>query len=369
MMKTFAFYVVRQFLFRCALVLVGTAAFALAADLMESGKNVATIDDSSWRVLFEYGLLRLPTYVSALLPVSSLIAGLWTVAVLYRQQELVAIFNTGLSPTGLIRIVLIGSLPLVLLQFALDDRIVPASVQELRSWDWANASHDYFTPQTDGWLWLYSGNDIVRAEHADRKSRTFRNVTIFRRDADGLLEERVDAPFARFTENGMVLQNAVVQSVNDPETRPAPNYTWIGRIDFEIIQMLSWAPSDLSLSQLSQVIDNAGYGQRPVNIYRTWYNARLIAALQPLLMLLLSMSLIPTYSRTGSFAWIFLVGISIGFASFILTGITTAMGEAGLLPPWLAAGAPAIALLALIARFLLQHEVLTSNRRRATGLA
>jgi len=117
------------------------------------------------------------------------------------------------------------------------------------------------------------------------------------------------------------------------------------------------------------VIDNAGYGQRPVNIYRTWFNARLVAALQPLFMLLLSMSLIPSYSRTRSFAWIFLMGISIGFAIFILTGITTAMGEAGLLPPWLAAWAPVIALLALIARFILQHEVLTSNRRGAPGLA
>jgi lipopolysaccharide export LptBFGC system permease protein LptF len=63
------------------------------------------------------------------------------------------------------------------------------------------------------------------------------------------------------------------------------------------------------------------------------------------------------------------MGITIGFGTFILTGITTAMGEAGLLPPWLAAWAPVIALLALIARFLLQHEVLTSNRRRAQGLA
>ena len=122
------------------------------------------------------------------------------------------------------------------------------------------------------------------------------------------------------------------------------------------------------MAQLNLVIDNAGYGQRPVNIYRTWFNARLVAALQPLLMLLLTLSLIPSYSRTGSFARVFLVGIAIGFTTFILTGITTAMGESGLLPPWLAAWAPVIALLAIIARFLLQHEVLVSNRRNAQGL-
>lgn len=368
-MKTLALYVIRQFLLRCALVIAGTAAFALAADLMEAGKNVVSLSEDSWRVLVDYAVLRLPTYLSALLPVSALIAGLWTVGVLYRQKELVAIFNTGLSPTGLIRIVLLGGLPLVVLQFLLDDRIVPRSVQELHSWDWAESSHDYFSPQADGWLWLYSGRDIVRAENPDPKSHTFTNVTIFRRDAEGLLLERIDAPSAHFTETGMVLQDAVVQSITDADTRSQPNYIWIGRIDFDIIQMLSWAPGDLSLAQLNEVIDNAGYGQRPVNIYRTWFNARLVVALQPLLMLLLSLSLIPSYSRTGSFVWVFLIGIAIGFTTFILTGVTTAMGEAGLLPPWLAAWAPVIALLAVVARFLLQHEMLVSNRRRAQGLA
>lgn len=368
-MKTLSLYLVRQFLLRCALVLAGTAALALAADLMEAGKNIVTLGDDTLGLLLDYSLLRLPTYLSSLLPVSSLIAGLWTVGVLYRQKELVAILNTGLSPTGLTRLVLLGSVPLVLLQFALDDRIVPRATEELKSWNWTEAASDYFAPKSDGWLWLTSGHDIVRMANPKPKVRTFSNVTIFRRGPEGLLLERIDAPVARSTESGLSLENAAIYSAEDASTRTVPSYRWLGHIDFDIIQMLSWAPSDLSLAQLNEVIDNAGYGQRPVNIYRTWFNARLAGALQPLMMMLLSMSLIPSYSRTRSFAWIFLMGVSIGFAIFILTGVTTAMGEAGLLPPWLAAWAPAIALLALIARFLLQHEVLTSNRRGAPGLA
>lgn len=368
-MKTLALYLIRQYLLRCALVLAGTATFALAADLMEAGKDVVLLQEDSGRALLDYALLRLPTYLSSLLPVSSLIAGLWSVGVLYRQKELVAILNTGLSPAGLTRLVLIGSLPLVVLQFMLDDRIVPRATEELRSWNWEDTTADYFSPVTNGWLWLYSDRDIIRMANPQPKSETFSDVTIFRRDAEGQLLERIDAPLAHFVDNGMVLENAVIQKVADASSTKVPSYRWVGRIDFDVIQMLSWPPSDLTLSQLDEVIDNAGYGQRPVNIYRTWYNARLVAALQPLLMLLLSLSLIPSYSRTGSFAWVFLVGISIGFATFILTGITTAMGEAGLLPPWLAAWAPVFALLAVIARFFLQHEVLNSNRRRAQGLA
>ncbi len=368
-MKTLSIYLVRLFLGRTALVLLGTTLFALSAELMETGEEVMTRESDAWQRLFEYALLNLPTFLSSLLPVSALVAGLWMVGVLHRQKELIAVLNTGLSPSGLIRLVLIASVPLVLLQFALDNWIAPRAISELRSWEQGPLSYQNLVKSSDDWMWLTGDHDVIRMANPKPKSRTFAEVTIFRRDAEGLLFERIDAPVARFTDTGLMLENAVIRDTADTRVRAVPSYRWLGRIDFDLLQILSWAPSDLSLTQLNEVIDNAGYGRRPVNIYRTQYNARLVAALQPLFMLLLSMSLIPSYSRTRSFAWIFLIGISIGFSIFILTGITTAMGEAGLLPPWLAAWAPVVALLALIARFLLQHEVLTSNRRGAPDLA
>ncbi len=79
--------------------------------------------------------------------------------------------------------------------------------------------------------------------------------------------------------------------------------------------------------------------------------------------------LIPAFSRTGSIAWLLFTGITIGFATFILAGVTTAIGEASLLPPWLAAWAPTLVLLALIGRFFLQHELLARTRRRGQRLA
>jgi lipopolysaccharide export system permease protein len=341
----------------------------MAADLMETAKDVTRTSEVPWRDLLRYTVLRLPTFLSTLMPVAALIAGLLTVGALHRHMELVAILNTGISPTGLLRCVLLAGLPLVAMQFALDDRVVPRTVKELYAWGVGVYEMGRLQQDSGEWLWLYSGDDVVRMKNPRPGSNSFAGLTIFQRSEDGLLLKRIDAPRAHRVANGLVLQDVVTQDAANGTVETLPEFHWQGRIDFQMVEILSWEPRDLSLSQLSQVIEKAGYGQRPIDIYRTWYHGRLAAALQPLLMLLLSMSLIPSYSRTRSFGWVFFVGISIGFGAFILTGVSTAMGEAGLLPPWFAAWAPVVALSALIGRFLLEHEILQSAGRRGRRAA
>lgn len=368
-MNTLARYLTRQFLARCIVILLGISLFAVAADLMETAKDVTETSEVPWQGLLRYSVLRLPTFLSTLMPVAALIAGLLTISALHRHMELIAILNTGLSPAGLLRCVLLAGLPLVALQFVLDDRVVPHAVKELYAWGVGVYEKGSLTRDSGEWLWLYSGDDVVRMKSPRPGSYSFADLTIFQRSEDGLLLKRIDAPRAHRVASGLLLQDVVTQDAADGTVGTLPEFHWQGRIDFQMVEILSWEPRDLSLAQLSQVIEKAGYGQRPVDIYRTWYHGRLVAALQPLLMLLLSMSLIPSYSRTGSFGWLFVLGISIGFGAFILTGVSTAMGEAGLLPPWLAAWAPVVVLSALIGRFLLEHEILQSARRRGRHVA
>jgi lipopolysaccharide export system permease protein len=361
-------YITRMFIVRLVIILVGGALLAISADLMETGKDIInSAPDRPWLAVLRYSALRLPSFISAVLPMATLLAGLLTVGALQRHSELVAILNTGLSPTGLIRLLLAAGLLLVGAQFLVDDWLAPRSVDELFAWGVGDFKKRLWRPETENGLWLYSGGDVIRLQPIEGDRDHLANVTIFRRDADGMLLERIDAPRAKRTETGLVLEDAIRRQALDGSTTSVAELTWPGVIDFSTIELLSREPRDLRLSQLATVVDHAGFGQRPPDIYRTWYHARLAAAVQPLFMVLLSISLIPSYSRTGSFGRLLLSGVSIGFAAFILGGVTTAMGEAGLLPPLLAAWAPALVLLALIGRFLLQHEVL--GRARPGGRA
>ncbi len=357
-------YLTRMFLLRFFTILVGGGLLAISADLMETAKDVVSSDpDQPWLAVLRYSALRLPSFLSAMLPIATLLAGLLTVGALQRHSELVAILNTGLSPTGLIRLLLLAGLLLVGLQFLIDDWLAPRSVSELYAWGIGDFKKRLWRPETENGLWLYSDGDVIRLRPIEQDKTRFTDVTIFRRDAEGMLVERIDAPRAYRKQTGLVLEDAVRRQALDGSTERVARLSWAGMIDFSVIDLLSREPRDLRLRELATVMDHDGFGQRPPNLYRTWYHSRLAGALQPLLMLLLSISLIPSYSRTGSFGRLLLTGVSIGFAAFILGGVTTAMGEAGLLPPLLAAWAPTLVLLALIGRFLLQHEVLGAARR------
>ena len=363
-------YLTRMFLARCALLLMGGTMLAISADLMEATKDILRdASEAPGLAILRYTVLRLPGFLSALLPVATLLAGLLTVGNLHRHYELVAMFNTGLSPGGVIRLLFVAGAFLVGLQFAIDDWMAPRTVKELYAWGIGDFAKRRWQPDTAGGLWLYSGGDIVRLSPTEWDATRFTDITIFRRDAEGLLLERIDAPSASTSDDGLTLKNAVRREVADGTTTMVDEMSWRGVIDFTTIDLLAREPRDLRLHQLMRVIDNDGFGQRPTALYRTWFHVRLSAALQPFLMLLLSVSLIPAYSRTGSMGWLLFAGITIGFATFILAGVTTAMGEAGLLPPWLAAWAPTVVLLALIGRFFLRHERLPLVRRRGQRLA
>ena len=73
-----------------------------------------------------------------------------------------------------------------------------------------------------------------------------------------------------------------------------------------------------------------------------------------LLMVLLSVPLAHRFQRAGAITWMLVSGISLGFVFFVFDGMVLAMGEAGLLPPALAAWVPTL-VMALIAQGLMYH--------------
>ncbi len=338
-MSVLARYVSRMFLVRLAVVLFSVGGFGLLFDLLENGDNVARAANvHNWPIL-TYSLLRLPIIVSEMVPLAALVAGILTVGDLLRHRELVIMWNGGVSPLGLIVRLLPVGLLLVVAKFGVDDWVVPRASAELREWSVGDYRRSSIVGGDEASIWLRSGLDVVRIDRDAAARRRVTAITIFRRDADGLLLERLDAQSARQVGESWLLREVVRRTVGTGKVEQLESLRWTGRIDLDEIALIAREPRELSLAQLGTVIDNQAFGIRSTAAYSTWLHVRLANAVVPFLLVVLAFALAGRFSRTGTLAPIFIRGIGIGFTFHVAEGVVVALGEVGLVDPRVAAWA------------------------------
>lgn len=349
-------YISHRFLRNFALMLFGMAAFSLTFELMEQADQVLSRADGEVTALLRYSALRLPDILSQMIPIAALLGTLFTLSMLMHHREMVAIWGCGISIAGVMRGMLPIGLILVVIQFSLNDRVVPATFAELQAWGVGKIERGGYTNGLGPTFWLRSGTDIVAIPTDAAREGLVVNLRIFRRDRDGMLIEQIDAASARRDDGIWTLIDVTLQTIEPPVITHVPTLAWDGRIDLENMELLSRDLKELPIDQIWTLIQNEGYGQRPPNLFRTWLHYRIASAISPLMMILLVISLAQRFHRTGTFVRLMALSVAIGFGSFIFENACLAMGESGFLPPWVAAWSPSMVLACLIGGFVARAE-------------
>lgn len=347
-MSVVARYLGRMFFVRLAVVLFAVTGFGLMFDLIENAEGVLKAAGArTWPVL-DYCLLRLPVIIAEMLPLVALVAAILTVGDLLRHRELVIMWGSGVSPLAMIRKLLPIGLVLLGTKLVLDDIVVPRVSAELRQWAVGDYRRSALTGATGDRLWLSSGDDVVRIDKSAAVRGRVADITVFRRDPDGLLLERLDATRAEPTAEGWRLIDVTRRTVGTSRTETLPELHWPGAIGLDEVSLVVREPRELSLVQLHRVIASAAFSIRPTDVFRTWVHVRLANAIVPFLLVVLAFGLARRFSRTGTLTPIFLRGIAIGFGFHIAQGLAVALGEVGLLDPQLAGWALPLALAAAV---------------------
>ncbi len=345
-MSVLARYLVRLYLVRLVVVLVAVAGFALAFDLLDSGPRVVRRAGGSTWALLAYVPLRLPTLVTELLPMVTLVAGLLTVSDLLRFRELVAMWGAGVTRLGLLVRLWPVALVVVGGKLVLDDLLVPASVPGLRALGVVDVKTVGLP--ADGTIWFKSGPDVVRLP-ADAAARLEpREILLLRLDPEGRLIERIEAARAEPGPDGWLLREVVRRPAAARPTEELAELFWPGRIDLEQVALLARAPRELSIGQLVQVIRTDGFGAGGAEAHRTWLQARLAGLVALWATVVLPFALVRRSSRGGETLALFTKGLSIGFAHLVGNGLLLALGELGLVTPALAAWTAPLILAAFV---------------------
>jgi lipopolysaccharide export system permease protein len=350
-------YITRRFLAGFMVALIVLTSLALAFELMDQADQVLDASHGSGIALLRFTGLRLADMVVQMLPFAALIGTLITMGLLVRHSELIAMWGGGLSTLSVLRTFIPAGLVLCALQFVLDDQAVPRSFDVLRDWNIGKFAHEAITKGDDDAVWLLSGHDIVRIPGAVARRGAIAPVTIFERNADGALTGQITADEAEQRDGVWHLHNVRHVDTATATMTEQPSRTWTGAIHLENLPLIAKGFRELPLVDINRLIANEGFGQRPMGPLVTWFHSRLASVLTPMLMIALVVALAQVSPRRAGFGRVFIGAVGIAFAYLVFDRAAFAMGEAGLLPPLLAAWSAKAVLISVIVAFHLRNEI------------
>jgi lipopolysaccharide export system permease protein len=350
---TGALYLSRTFLSRFGLLLFAFLVLFEIFDMMASGEDIISRNDSV-RALFVYASLRIPEIVTQTLPFTVLLAALFTLAGLAQNNEIVVLKSTGVSFFQILAMLAPIGVVIGLAHFLLADQVVPRlspRVELLRDPEGREQQEETL----GAGIWLRDGAAVVSMQRASRDGRTVERVNVFQRDEQGRLQSTLRAHEARFEEGGWTLNGVERLTPGEPR-QTLSSMQWPTGLRPAQLSSLAAHPSLLAITQILRFIRTPEVGARPVHVYSTWLQERISLLLKPLLMILLAAPAANLTRRQGGMAAALGYGLAAGFAYFVADGLALAFGEAGKLPPLVAAWAPGAIFAAAGAYVVLQVE-------------
>ena len=358
-MITIGWMLTRMIIMRFVMILFGISVFFITLDVFTNADDVLAINDGRLSSLGEYALLLLPSTTSIFLALCVLLSLLLTLIELSYRSETVALWASGVPPLKILIMLLpLGAL-LGGINFLINDQAVPNAAPVLRSWGIGEYGKERLKVGEQDPIWMRAGNDILRAAGSNAQATELTNVTIFRRDANGLLVEQIMAKRAVLTNGRWELSDVAIYYQKNVLPNRVKTFIYSGTMRPAAAGARSGNPKEMSLSDLNYFIDNSGFGIRPAHVYETWWHKRITLLLSSWLMIAICLPLAVRYRRGGGIGVILGLGIAFGFAFFLFDGISLTIGELGHVAPWLAAWTPVLVFAGLATTLMLRVETVS----------
>jgi LPS export ABC transporter permease LptF/LPS export ABC transporter permease LptG len=340
-------YLLWQFFYYFAVLLVGFVlifdAFTLFDLLADIGRNHIAI-----LTVVNYFRYLVPLMVYQLTPLATLVATLVTLAVLAKNNEVIAFKASGISLYRLVLPLLLAGCLLATGMFLLDDTFLPYANQRqdaLRNQIKGRPAQTYFQPAQQ---WIFGEDSkIYRYELFDPDHQLFGGLNVFELDRETFqVRRRIYAARATWepTENAWILTGGWVRDFgNDghvvryepftatslPELTESPGYF---RREVRQYYQLNWRQLGRYIAGLRQ----AGFDT--ARLSAQWHKKFAFPLIAAIIVFLGApfAFLVGTRGAIGGLA----LAVGIGFVYWATAALFEAMGSVGQLPPLLAGWAP-----------------------------
>ncbi|MDE1172915.1 MAG: LptF/LptG family permease [Parvibaculaceae bacterium] len=350
-------YISGLFLRRTLAALLGLSALLqllalldTATDILERKLGLAGIGHYIW--------LRLPGIIDQVVILSVLVGSLLTFAQLARRNEMVILRSAGITIYRLGLLLAPCVALIAAAHFLLADYVVPRSAHALAIWWQDSAITDPDTDNTPKTIWFRITTDVVAIDALAHDGTELDNVHIYHRAPDGLLISRTNASKALYKDGAWMLTGATTSTIkgNAIAEQPARDMPWPVSIRPSELLDLANPASSLPSATIQRILSGDSAGNRSHNFYRTKLQEIYAAPLGSFLMLMIGLIMAYGTGRDQRTDGLLLTGIGLGLGFLLVNGILSAFGEAGTLPPALAAWAALPVFACISAAILLRHE-------------
>lgn len=335
------------------------ACLILLIDLIENLRFVGKTEGAGFGLAIMLTLLRTPSLAQTLFPFVFLFGSIWMFHQLNKRSELSVMRSAGLSIWRLLGpAALIAALTGIFIIAAIDplsSRML--SYSEALKLQKRGGETSLVKVFRDG-IWLRQQSDmahvIINAASHDEARGALNDVTVWRFTADDKFVERIDASDALLSGDVMELMNASITALDDDTPLLTPRYAIPTSLTSEDLGERVQEPETVSLWRLPRFIALAESAGLPTVGYQIRFHDLISTPLKLLAMVLIAAAFSLRPVRLGGQMQLVLLSIGAGFALYMISEVSTALGQSEIAPVALAAWAPAV-IATLIAVSALLH--------------
>jgi len=301
----------------------------------------------SWTALASYFLFKLPKILFDVFPAASLLATLISIGALSRSHEILAMRACGLSTRRIALPIVTTALLLSFGALFWSEAVVPVAATRSRwLWDVELKQKVYRGVFDAASLWFQTSGGFIHIRRYDAGARVISGLSLYQADPEFQLQHVVEVESMSWQDGQWVSSGGFVKDIDGDSLRVRPLAPAEFRLDEdpENLAARKRTPEEFSFRQLRRQIAQLEARGLAADEFLVDLHRKLAWPFSGFVVALLGVPLALRTGRGGSgLARGTALGLVIGFAYWILTGLALSAGRTGGLSPMLAAWAANLA--------------------------
>lgn len=256
-MRILDFYISRRFLLNVAFSLLAFISIFVIIDAVEKLSDY--IDKGTpFPVILQYYLHFIPEIVTLAMPLTMLLASIFSVGQLSKHNEILAMKSTGISLYRILAPILTISLIISVLMIYFVEAVVPAANTkraEIKG-TYVDKISRFTTARISNLYLRTSENERIFIAYYNGPERTARNINILTFD-DVFIKHRIDAESMRWQGDKWILRNVHERNLNGNEEKVTTKDTLVFRtrgLDPNVLGAIQKNPNEMNYEELRKFI-------------------------------------------------------------------------------------------------------------------